>query len=185
MELIEEAPNSLTIKYGDKISILRFFVPLLGVMFIISSLTQPDLRTPTQFWIDFLFGCALLLGGGYYFLTKYETFITFDKRSNKVFVLDKSFIKENIEGFSINKVKKVELNQSYTVSRIKGRIWTRLIATVVLVLDDGNFTVGGRKLSYHETNNIATGFTALKEKVVGEKIARFLNIPFNEIKSSP
>ena len=173
MKIIKEEQNLMIIK--DR-NIFAFFV---GVIFTLAGflvILKPDFFTnQPPFWSGF---AGIAIGLFVIFIAKIST-ITLDKTAKKLVLRWNTLINEKFKEYDFDLIKQIELRQIYTSSskNVRGGYSYKL----VFILNNSEEV----PLNPYGGSSIVRimGIQINTERVIGARIATFLNIPFRERRS--
>jgi len=165
MRISTETPNLMIIK--DR----SFFAFLVAAAFLfvgIWSFISPESFTTKPSLIPSILS---ILAGAVVIIFVKTTMIILDKSANKLSFIWKSLISEKTENYELNRVKAVELRQSFGDRRTYYKL--------VFIFDDN------KEIPFiQQTTATNIGILVTKQRNTGIKVANFLNVPFQERRSS-
>jgi len=162
MKIIKDAPDLMIIK--DR-NILAFFIGAIFVFFGLITVFYPEFFTnkpPREAGIG-----GILLGLLVISLAKITTF-RLDKTANQLIIVRKSLFSRKMEEHDLNQIKTIELRQIY---QEKGYSYQLLF-----ILENNE------EIPLPSTGGIVKvmGKQVTNERIIGTRIASFLNIQFQE-----
>ncbi|MFN3302014.1 MAG: hypothetical protein ACK413_03250 [Patescibacteria group bacterium] len=175
MKIVKEDQNLMVIK--DR----NVFIFLCGIIFVLFGfliIFKPNLNKPPR-WFGFI---GILTGLFTVFAAKTTTIIL-DKNTGKLVLRWKSLIKEESKEYDLGQIKQLELRQVYT-SDSKGR--GSYSYKLVFILNTGEeillnpYGSSIRLQVMAGQLKIIDKLIGTSEKLIGIRIANFLNIPFQE-----
>jgi len=166
MKIIKETANIMILKNRN---ILGFIIGFIFVLVGIIAFVKPDFFTnKPPLWFGLIF---ILFGGLAIFGAKVIT-ITLDKTTNKLSFLRKGLLGQSIKEYNLDQIKEVELSISFP-SAEKMRQGFGYLYRLSFVLNTGEII----PLNPGSRSNKRTMST---ERIIGARIASFLNVPFQE-----
>lgn len=177
MKIVHQDENRLMIKNGSINWLAGFIFLILGLVILF----KPDfINTEIPWW----FGVFIISIGGVSVIFPTRDFITFDKSENKLRITQKSMVEEKNNAYELNTIRAIELwafrNQG-TNNRNNS-----LQYTLACMLENGDPVILNPTSSSSSRMSIGSmTWNFIPEKMIGEKIAAFLNIPFSENRRPP
>lgn len=180
MKIIQETQNLIVLKDSNLWAwVLGGVFVLAGVIMIVSPTSFVN-NTPPM-WIGALF----VLAGLATILFSKSSVVTLNKETNQFSIARKSIIGgQTQEDYVLNQIKQIELQ--YRVSRqnvssqgLNQGMRMKYSYRLILILTDGRevpLTTG-----FSGASNVG-GILKIKERVIGEKLAAFLSVPFIDIR---
>lgn len=164
MKIIKEDQNLMVIK--DR----NIFAFLIGAVFMLVGLLvilKPNLFSDQPpFWL----GLVMALVGGFVILFAKAITVILDKTSSKILVAEKALLSRNTKEYGFDQIVKIELQKNYNTSRKGGGGFYKL----AFVLNDG------KQITLSVASGVVMGMEIIPGKEKGARIAKFLNVPFEE-----
>lgn len=164
MKIVKEEQNLMVIKNGNIIAFLICVIfVLVGTLIILKPHFFAD-QPPV--WL----GLVMTLAGGFGALVVKATTITLDKMSGKMLVAERSLISRNTREYGFDQIVKIELQKDQHISRKGSSASYKLV-----------FVLNNREqISFSLSSVGAMGMEMIPGKNKGVRIAKFLNVPFEE-----
>lgn len=163
MKIIEENQNLIILKNNNIsnfiISILLLLIGFLGIFSDFSPIQIPRGTGLISLFLGFFIG----------FFTKVKTF-TFNKSTNQFLVLKLGLRGKKTQTYDLSQIKEIKLSTRYAPKKSKK------YRLMVLLSNDKTI-----RLSSSRSKTISDNMPI---KLLGEKLANFLKVPFNESSDS-
>jgi len=174
MKITKQTSRLIILKDTNIVSI---FTGIILISVGILAFFYPDLFTNEVDQFPWYFRLLFPLIGAIVLLISKTTKITLDKGSNKVLLISKKLIgDEHKKYYELKRIKKVLLQKTYAYRGEK----TRCYFNIILILDNNEKI----KLPSSATVSVGGGLIGKKyfnkDEKIGEKIAKFLEVPFEK-----
>lgn len=176
MKITQETQNLIVLEDSSLWAwVLGGVFVLAGVVMIVSPASFANNAPPM--WAGVLFIVAGLAAT----LFSKSSVITLSKDTNQLSIARKSIVGGRTQDdYALNQIKQIELQYSVSRRNVKGRgMETNYSYRLIFILTDGRevpLTAG-----FSGASNVG-GILRVKERVIGEKLAAFLGVPFIDIR---